>query len=109
MSLDTFTATAIFVAAAKLATVALALIATWTIHARVKSRASLILLLSMTIALLYTFFDLFVEKAFARYVDSEHPQLLDLAYQTIGEALPALVWLAVAIAFFLFARSQRAA
>ena len=109
MRVDSFTATLIFVAVAKLATVALALLASWMIHARAQSRASLVLLLAMALALLYTIFDSFVEKIFGRYVANEHPQLQQIAYLTVGEALPALVWLSVALAFFFFARSNRAA
>ena len=109
MGVDSFTATLIFVVLAKIASVALALIAAWIVHAKVRSRASLVLLLTMTLALLYTLFDSFLEKPFGRYVNREHPQPLDIAYLTVGEALPALVWLGVAAAFFHFTRSHRAA
>ena len=109
MGVDTFTATAIVVGVARISSVALALLAAWIIHGKAKSRASLMLLLTMTAALLYTFFDSFLEKTFGGYVNREHPQLIDIAYLTVGEALPALVWLGVAVAFFLFARSHRAA
>ena len=109
MGVDSFTATAIFVAVARLISVVLALVAAWIIHAKAKNRASFMLVLSIVLALSYTLFDSFFEKTFGRYVDREHPHLLDLAYLTVGEALPALVWLCVALAFFFFARSHRAA
>ena len=109
MGIGLFTATLIFVLVAQIASVLLALIAAWIIHAKARSRASLTLLFALAGALLYTLFDLFLEKAFGRYVNREHPDLLDVAYLTIGEALPALVWLVVAVAFVLFARSSRAA